>query len=366
MNVRKVSIKDYKKIQLLFIRNNLKILSFKRWKDLWSKNPFFKNKKKDWIKGWVLEYKSNIVGHFGSFPTYYNLNEKLYKCSVLYGWVVDRKFRSFSILLLKKIYNQLNVDFFLGSTTNIKAGRIMESLKSKKIPLNQLNYTSFIVLDLKKTLEFFFKKKKFKINKMFLNLFQYIISILFKKKLNFWSTKFDESNIFKCKKIDNKFNLIWKKIKRKHKNLLLLQRDKLNLNWRLNYFLKENKAWIFFSYNKKKINGYAICVENQSSRNSLKKAFLIDLIPLEEDKNISINLIGASIKEAKKRNCDIFEFKIFDKAQKPVISFFNPFERKLLNNPFYYKSNNKKLGKMLNKEKYWIPAYIDGDSIVNF
>ena len=159
MNVRKVSIKDYKKIKLLFKRNNLKILNFKRWKNLWLKNPFFKNKKIDWVKGWVIEHNNIIVGHFGSFPTYYNLHKKLYKCSVLYGWVVDKKFRSFSILLLKKIYTQSNVDFFLGSTTNVRAGTIMKSLESKQIPLDQLKHTSFIILNLKNTLEYFFKFK---------------------------------------------------------------------------------------------------------------------------------------------------------------------------------------------------------------
>ena len=366
MNVRKVSIKDYKKIKLLFKRNNLKILNFKRWKNLWLKNPFFKNKKIDWVKGWVIEHNNIIVGHFGSFPTYYNLHKKLYKCSVLYGWVVDKKFRSFSILLLKKIYTQSNVDFFLGSTTNVRAGTIMKSLESKQIPLDQLKHTSFIILNLKNTLEYFFNKKIFKINGILLNLLQYLISALFVRKLNSWKNKFDKKDILECKKIDNKFNLIWENTKKKHKNVLLLQRDKLNLSWHLDHFLKNNKAWIFFSYNKKKINGYSICIENKSEKNGLKKAFLIDLISLEENERISKSLIGASITEAKKRNCDIFEFKVFDKSKKSIIRLFNPFERKLLNNSFYYKSNNETLSKMLNKEKYWMPAYIDGDSIVNF
>ena len=366
MNIRKVSFKDYKKIKLLFKRNNLRILSFSRWKSLWSKNPFLKNKKNDWIKGWLIEHNSSVVGHFGSFPTYYNFQNKPYRCSVLYGWVVDKAFRSFSVLLLKKIYSQPKVDFFLCSTTNKRAGTIMESLKSKQIPLDQLNYTSFIILNLKKTLEFFLKKKKITTNKYFLSLSSYVVSVLLSKKIKTWESKFKENSIFKCKKIDSKFNLIWKNIKKKNKNLLLLQRDKLNLNWRLNYFLKKNKAWIFISYNKKKINGYAVCIESKNEKDGLKKAFLIDLISLEEDEKISINLIGASIKEGKKRNCDIFEFKVFDKSQKSIISVFNPFERKLLNNPFYYKSNNEKLNKMLNKEKYWAPSYIDGDSIVNF
>ena len=96
MKLRKASIKDYKKIKELFKRNNLEIISFKRWSNLWKKNPFLKNKK-NWTKGWVIESNKKIVGHFGNFPTKYFFNKKSYLCSVSCGWVVDQKYRSNSI-----------------------------------------------------------------------------------------------------------------------------------------------------------------------------------------------------------------------------------------------------------------------------
>ena len=40
-------------------------------------------------------------------------------------------------------------------------------------------------------------------------------------------------------------------------------------------------------------------------------------------------------------------------------------QKKLLLNPFYYKSRNKKLGKLLTDHHYWNPSYIDGDAIVS-
>ena len=45
------------------------------------------------------------------------------------------------------------------------------------------------------------------------------------------------------------------------------------------------------------------------------------------------------------------------------MEFFKPFEKKLLLNPFYYKSKNKKLEKLLKDSKFWNPSYIDGDAI---
>ena len=39
---------------------------------------------------------------------------------------------------------------------------------------------------------------------------------------------------------------------------------------------------------------------------------LIDLITFEKSEKTSIDLIGANIEEAEKRNCDIFEFRGFN------------------------------------------------------
>ena len=55
MNIRNVSIKDYEKIKILFKRHNMNMIDFKRWVNLWKKNPSLKNNKIKWIKGWVIE-----------------------------------------------------------------------------------------------------------------------------------------------------------------------------------------------------------------------------------------------------------------------------------------------------------------------
>ena len=70
MILRKVLIKDYKKIKKLFEKNKLSMINNERWKNIWLKNPILKNNKK-WIKGWVIEENKKIVGHFGSYPTQY-------------------------------------------------------------------------------------------------------------------------------------------------------------------------------------------------------------------------------------------------------------------------------------------------------
>ena len=51
MNIRNVSIKDYEKIKILFKRHNMNMIDFKRWVNLWKKNPSLKNNK---IKGIIM------------------------------------------------------------------------------------------------------------------------------------------------------------------------------------------------------------------------------------------------------------------------------------------------------------------------
>ena len=132
----------------------------------------------------------------------------------------------------------------------------------------------------------------------------------------------------------------------------------------MDYFIKSKRAWIYLNIKNKKINGYSICVEKNNFKTGIKSALLIDLITFQESYKTSKDLIGANITEAKKRNCDIFEFRGFNNTKISYMKFFSPFKKKLLNNPFCYKSNNKKLNKMLGQSKYWCPSYLDGDAII--
>ena len=188
--------------------------------------------------------------------------------------------------------------------------------------------------------------------------------LLLGNKINHWENKFSVKNIVKCEEIDEKFNLLWTKIKNSQKNVLLFRRDKNWLNWHLDYFVKSKKAWIYLNIKNKKINGYSICIEKNNFKTGIKSALLIDLITFQESNQTSKDLIGANIKEAKKRNCDIFEFRGFNNEKISYMKFFNPFKKNLPNNPFCYKSNNKKLNKMLDQSKYWCPSYLDGDAII--
>ena len=365
MKIRNVSIKDYEKIKILLKRHNMNMIDFKRWVNLWKKNPSLKNNKIKWIKGWVIEKNNKVVGHVGHFPMQYILNKKSYICSVIYGWAVDEQFRSLSILLLKRYFSQKNVDLFLATNLNETSSKIMKMLKVKEVPSKSLNFSLVVALNLQKVIKVFFADKHFPLKKLILSIFSPFLILFLKKKLNSWKNKFSTENIVKQNEIDGKFDLVWKKIVSSQKNKLLFRRDKKWLKWHLNYFIKNRKAWIYFSIKNRKINGYSICIEKKNLKTGFKSALLIDINAFKEPGKTSTNLIGANIMEAKRRNCDIFEFRGFDNEKISYMNSFDPYKKKLLNNPFCYKTNNKKLNKLLAQSKYWCPSYLDGDAIVD-
>jgi len=363
MILREVSHKDYKKIKELFKRNNLNMISRGRWKNLWLKNPILKKNKKKWVKGWIIENKKKVVGHVGNFPMNYFLNKKAYVCAVLNGWVVDKKFRSHSILLVKKYFSQTNVDFFLGSSFDVKTSKIMEAIGVRKVPIKNLEDSLLIILKPKSIIRYFFGSKYFPFKNFFSNFLSLLLNFFLNKKFNYWEEKFSSENIVKYHTIDNRFNSLWKKIKNFQTKTITFQRDANWLKWHLNSFIEKKAIWIFFSMKENKINGYTICIVKKNKKKKIKSALLIDLIVFDDFDETSKNLIGANIKEAKKRNCDIFEFRGFNEQNRKYMEFFKPFEKKLLLNPFYYKSKNKKLEKLLKDSKFWNPSYIDGDAI---
>jgi hypothetical protein len=314
----------------------------------------------------VFVENKKIVGHFGSYPTQYFHKKKNYICSVLHGWVVDKKFRSMSIMLLKKLFTERNIDFFLCTTANPIAGKILKALNAKQANSFNFKKSLFIILSLKDVMKYFFREKKIPFKNIILKIIFFPLSYILKRKLNLWKNKYSEKNIIKCKKIDGRFNYLWNKNKNINKDQILFNRDKKWLEWHLGYFLENKKAWISISLENKKINGYAICLEKSNDKHGIKRAFLIDLVSLNQTKDVSINLIGACINEANKRKCHIIEFRGFNNLKKSYINSFSPFSRKLPNNQFYYKSNKAKLDNILNKDKYWMPTYMDGDTIINF
>ena len=89
----------------------------------------------------------------------------------------------------------------------------------------------------------------------------------------------------------------------------------------------------------------------------------MDLVSLEDNTQSYLDLILFSIKEGIKLKCDLFEIVGFNDKKRRILKIIKPFEIKSKFSPFFFKTNNLNLNKVLLKKKVWDPSEIDGDSI---
>src|ERR1019366_2872546 len=113
IRVREASFKDHQEISALESRSALETKSYEEWSYLWSGNPAYRIREKDWPIGWVLENEDKrIVGYLGNIPLLYELDGRQIVAAGTHAWAVDPPYRSYSILLLDRYFHQKTADLY--------------------------------------------------------------------------------------------------------------------------------------------------------------------------------------------------------------------------------------------------------------
>jgi len=364
MHIREVNFEDYIKIKSLVNRYNLQIYDKLNWEKMWKENPYLKKNNIKWCPGWIIEDGANIVGHIGNLPTQYYYNSIPYNGSIICCWVVDEKYRYHSIKLVHKYMSQKNIDFYIGTTANLKTANTLTAFGWKKMPVKNYNEKLYIILNLRKVIDSYLKKKKISISTLINNIIFYLSYIIFFNKINFWK-KFETKNqVFVYNKFNSKFDNFWDKLKKNNKNTFMLNRSSEWINWHLNHQFENNKTLIITEEQNGQIIGYSVCLFKNIDNINLKKATLLDLVSLNNNHETYFNLLLHSIKESKKKDCHLFEIVGFNNEKREIMNSIKPFVRKNPFCPFYFKSNNSKLNEILLNKNSWDPSELDGDSII--
>lgn len=352
IKIRFVKKDDYKKLKSLFNNNSIKIMSKINWLNMW-RNPYLKQKGK---LGYVLVIKKKIVAHIGFYPCKYFLKKIKYNSLVLHSLVVEKKYRSVSILLIKKFFFSQKADFIISTTTSELAGKILKAFGMKKLSIKSLDESRIIILNYFKFSKFILKSNQYFLKKIiFLSTFYllYLVKKLFKKNRLSSAKKI---NLF-----DNKYNKFWDTYLNNSNNFNL-DRNKNYQNWFLRKKIISKEAWVFVIKKNDEIVGYSSTVIKK--KNNFKIALLTDLVALNEDENILKDLVAANIKELEKKNCIYFELANSSFKKYKIFQLFNSLSIKWKKNGFYYKSNNSNLNKLLKKNFYWSTTSLDGDIAV--
>ena len=363
INIREATKGDYNQIKELHEKFDLKILNENDWSNFWSQNPYYLESKKNIPIGWVVEENSKVVGYLGNLvKEYYYKKEKII-IAFLHGWVVDTKYRLEAVLLFRKFFNQENIQIFMNTTANKATANLWSKNDAKKVPLKNFQNALFIILDLEKFINSYFKYKKINISKFIKKIIFYFSRIFFSNKISCWKKLDVNLEVNLNNTIDENFEQFWKLYKADCENYLLLSRTTNWMKWHFKKKINEGSAWIVSLRDNNQILGYAICSDTSNNKIDLKRISIVDLVALGDDEKIYLSLIKKCILEGKKRNYHTVEFIGYKNLKRKIFSKFKPFKRKLAF-PFFYKSKNQIYENFLEKHEIWDPSLIDGDAFL--
>ena len=154
MEIKKLNLEDYEQIKNLSKKNGLPFLKENDWKNIWEKNPFILEHQKNWIIGWkLLDQNNQMVGAIHNIPFEFYFNSKTVLATICGNWVVDNKFKSFSLGLRSKFLNQDNIQLYITNTANEISER---RKKIKDIDVKNFNiYVIYILFHKKQHLNIF-------------------------------------------------------------------------------------------------------------------------------------------------------------------------------------------------------------------
>ena len=351
---------DYNDIKKLFYKNKMKMISKSNWLNLWD-NPELK-KIKHKILGFVLQKNNKIVGHIGSYPVLYSHYNKKLTCNILHGWVIEPKYRNYSFFLLNKYFLKINSYFFLSTTTNPTAAKVLETIKWERINLKGLTQASFIIFNSKKFLSNIFLNKNIYFKKIIIIILSQILNFIIRIQKNKIISIKSNKKIAVCNKIDKKFDVFWQKYKAENKNKILFIRNMLWLKWVLKEYISSGKLKIVTISHKNKLYGYCMFAINE--KNKIRFAKLVDILILRSHQDLLLPLISRSITLASENKCAFIEFKNTYHKNLKLFDYFYPLKIQLSHNYFYLKLKNVIKNKNFKIKNLHLSS-IDGDTMFN-
>lgn len=361
--LREAAYDDFRQIMELQDRYELQTKEYDGWLHLWKENPVCAGNQTFPI-GWVLENEERkIVGYLGNIPLAYEFSGQRLTAAATSGFVVDKSYRNFSLLLMNAYFKQKNIDLFLNTTANYEGEKVFLAFKAQRIPAPFVDIALFWIIGYRSFIASVFLKKKLPLGFMA----KYPLS------LGLWALdKLIQRNRFiePKKKIeiyegfDQRFDEFWQKLREKRSNVILGVRDQKNLNWHFKYALTNKKAWIFVLTRDSQISSYAVFLRQDSPKIALNRIRLIDFQTLEDDARDLPDMIFFAIKKCRAEKVSLLETMGFSEDKRFFLEKYFPYKRKWPSWPFLYKAQDPLLCEELNNPQVWDPCFYDGDGSI--
>ena len=363
VTVREASFADHDAISVLAARYELEIKSYEEWTHLWLANLLYDEPQQHWPIGWVLEAEGRrIVGYIGNIPRWYEFQGKKITAAVTYSWVVDSAYRSYSLLLLNRYFDQDNVDLYLSTTVNAQSFNAFTAFDSLPVPMGAWDRSAFWITHYR---GFAASWATFKALPLARPLgYALSVPLLFKDL----STRRRHASIQNgvevscCDSFDERFDAFWDTLKRKNSALLLAVRSREVLQWHFKYAILKNKVWILTVTQGSSLVGYSIYCRQDSPKVWLKRIRLIDFQFVNGDMTLVVAMLSRALTKCREEGIHMLEYMGVCPEVERLIESLKPQQRNLPCCSYYYKSKDSSLARALANPNVWNPTCFDGDS----
>ncbi len=360
--LREASFEDYDQIAALQVAHARPTKSYVEWKHLWINNPAYLPFRNALPIGWVLERQDKkIVGYLGNIPLFYEFGGRRLLASVAHAWVVDTRYRPYSLALLDLYFAQKKVELFLNATVGPAGFESFNVFQSLRVPVGDWDRSVFWITNGQGFLAAWLAGKAVPLAKPL--SYGLAVGLAIKQAISNrpFSHNGSEQKFHLCKDIDGRFDIFWESLRKCNPNLLLGVRTREALEWHFRYPLRNNEVWILTAGTDPVI-AYAIFLRYDNPKAALTRMRLVDYQALDGNTTLLAPMLSWALEKCRREGIHMLESIGFRAEKRKVITKLAPYHRELPCWLYFYKTRDGSLAERLSDPNVWDPTQFDGDA----
>lgn len=366
--LRELSLDDYPKVAALESRYGLGLKSYKQWSHIWLNNPAYQELKGKWTIGWVLENdKKEIVGAHENIPLFYEFRGKRIVAAQGRGWVLEPRYRGYSLWLLVSFFEQKEAELCFDTTAGWEAAQADAELGALCVPAGTWDRDVFWITNYPGMLASWMSGKLPKPMSWLAKPLAYSLTppLFLRDRLKQHSLQRERKGyvVEYSRGFDHRFDEFWNELRSQSANLLLAVRTRKTLEWHFAYALLQDQLWIMTTTRDSRLVAYSIFLRTQDPLSCANHVTLVDFQTITNDPTLLLLMVSAALKRCRKEKVFLLE-NIGFSFDSSGINKAAPYQRQMPWWRYFYKARDKKLGQELSNPQVWSPSPYDGDASI--
>jgi hypothetical protein len=363
VRIRQASFEDCDQIAAVELRNGLVTRAPEDWVALWKDNPAYRPCAAWWPIGWVLETpQSEIVGSFCSLPSAYRFRGRDLLAATGVGWVVDPRYRAYSIWLLREFLRQQRVDLLLSTTTSREAEAVLRFFHWSTVPVGEWQKSAFWITGYSSFLNAALQRKSLSLPAAIRSPVAASWSRLDQLRHGACNHGRSGLEVAFCSEFDDRFEKLWQTLERQNPHILLAVRTRETLAFHFQSSLVQKKLWIVAASKHSDLVGYAIFDRVDRAATGLRCIRLVDFCALEAPADVLRSTLAVALEQCKHEDLDMLEVVGCWLDRPELVEVAAPYRRTMASCLFYYFAPHQQLREALQAPGVWRPSSFDGDA----